>query len=179
MALHGYVNTMHTMSWNVDACNMAGVYATGDLDNGVLVTLSKMNQNAKNEANGFEYEVVPATADSTGVWVVDSPEIGSTLEQQLLADPRHFYNPKGKAMSIKRLMPGVDCIEVTKECFTDATLPDATTKKYVIIGANGKLTATQTAQTSTTGAYFTLEALHTVTIGMEEVPTAIIRCARN
>lgn len=178
MALHGYVNTMHTMSWNVDACNMAGVYSTADLDNGVLVTLSKMVQNDKNVANGFEYEVAPATANSTGVWVVDSPEIGSTLDQQLLADPRHFYNPKGKAMSIKRLMPGVDCIEVTKECFTDATLPTST-KKYITIGANGKMTATNSDPSGSPGAYFTLEALHAVTIGMEEVPTAIIRCARN
>ena len=178
MALHGYVNTMHTMSWNVDACNMAGVYPAGDLDNGVLVTLSKMNQNAKNVANGFEYEVAPATANSTGVWVVDSPEIGSALDQQLLADPRHFYNPKGKAMSIKFVNPKTDCLEYTAEAFVDNTLPTAT-NKYIAIGAGGKLQATSSDPSGSTGTYFTFEALHTTTIGMEEVPTAIIRCARN
>lgn len=178
MALHGYVNTTHATCWDVDAYNMAGVYTTGDLDNGVMVTLTKMVQNSENVANGFEYEVTPASANSTGVWVVASPEVGSTIMQQELADPREFYNEKGRTMSIKYLMPKVDCIEVTAECFTDNTLPTST-KNKVIIGAGGKLTATNADQTSTTGAYFTLEALHTVTIGMKEVPSAILRCARN
>lgn len=178
MALHGYVNTTHATCWDVDAYNMAGVYTTGDLDNGVMVTLTKMAQNSENVANGFEYEVAPASANSTGVWVVASPEVGSTIMQQELADPREFYNEKGRTMSIKYLMPKVDCIEVTAECFTNGTLPTSTENK-VIIGAGGKLTATNADQTATTGAYFTLEALHTVTIGMKEVPSAILRCARN
>ena len=176
MALHGYVNTMHTMSWDVDACNMAGVYATTDLDNGVMVTLSKVNQDAKNVIKGFEYQVVPAQEASTQVWVVASPEVGSTLEQQLLADPRQFYNAKGKAMSIKALVPGIDVIEVTKECFVGGTMPTTTNNK-VKIGANGKLVAGATVPDA--GAYFTFEGFHTVTIGMEEVQTAVLRCARN
>lgn len=176
MALHGYVNTMHTMSWDVDACNMAGVYATTDLDNGVMVTLSKVNQDTKNVIKGFEYQVAPAQEDSTQVWVVASPEVGSTLEQQLLADPRQFYNAKGKAMSIKALVPGIDVIEVTKECFVSNTMPTTTNNK-VEIGSNGKLVAVATAPSD--GAYFTFEGFHTVTIGMEEVQTAVLRCARN
>ena len=175
MALHGYVNTMHTMSWDVDACNMAGV-ATTDLDNGVMVTLSKANQDTKNVIKGFEYQVAPAQESSTQVWVVASPEVGSTLEQQLLADPRQFYNAKGKAMSIKALVPGIDVIEVTKECFVSNTMPTTTTNK-VKIGDNGKLVAAATAPSD--GAYFTFEGFHTVTIGMEEVQTAVLRCARN
>ncbi len=178
MALHGYINTAHATCWDVDAYNMAGVYTTGDLDNGVMVTLTKMVQNSENVANGFEYEVALATSTSTGVWVVASPEVGSTIMQQELADPREFYNEKGRTMSIKYLMPKVDCIEVTAECFVDTTLPTAT-NKYVTIGANGKLQATNSDPSSSTGAYFTLEALHTVTIGMKEVPSAILRCARN
>lgn len=176
MALHGYVNTMHTMSWDVDACNMAGVYATTDLDNGVMVTLSKMNQDTKNVIKDFEYQVAPAQEASTQVWVVASPEVGSTLEQQLLADPRQFYNAKGKAMSIKALVPGIDVIEVTKECFVSNTMPTTADKK-VKIGDNGKLVAAATAPDA--GAYFTFEGFHTVTIGMEEVQTAVLRCARN
>lgn len=176
MALHGYVNTMHTMSWDVDACNMAGIYATTDLDNGVMVTLSKVNQDAKNVITGFEYQVAPASENSTQVWVVASPEVGSTLDQQLLADPRHFYNAKGKAMSIKALVPGIDVIEFTKECFVSNTMPTTSNNK-VKIGANGKLVAASTAPD--TGAYFTFEGFHTVTIGMEEVQTAVLRCARN
>lgn len=175
MALHGYVNTMHTMSWDVDACNMAGV-ATTDLDNGVMVTLSKVNQDTKNVIKGFEYQVAPAQEASTQVWVVASPEVGSTLEQQLLADPRQFYNAKGKAMSIKALVPGIDVIEVTKECFVSNTMPTTTNNK-VKIGTNGKLVAATAAPGA--GAYFTFEGFHTVTIGMEEVQTAVLRCARN
>ena len=175
MALHGYVNTMHTMSWDVDACNMAGV-ANTDLDNGVMVTLSKVNQDTKSVIKGFEYQVAPAQEESTQVWVVASPEVGSTLEQQLLADPRQFYNAKGKAMSIKALVPGIDVIEVTKECFVGGTMPTATNNK-VKIGANGKLVAAAAAPGA--GAYFTFEGFHTVTIGMEEVQTAVLRCARN
>lgn len=178
MALHGYINTTHCSCWNIDAYNMAGVYAAGDLDNGVMVTLSKMVQSDAGNANGFEYEVAPATANSTGVWVVASPEVGTTLTQQLLADPREFYNEAGRAMSIKYLMPKVDCIEVTAECFTDGQLP-TTTKKYVTIGAGGKLTATNTDPAGSQGAYFTLEALHTMAVGMKTVNTAILRCARN
>lgn len=176
MALHGYVNTMHTMSWDVDACNMAGVCATTDLDNGVMVTLSRVNQDAENVIKGFEYQVAPAQEASTQVWVVASPEVGSTLEQQLLADPRQFYNAKGKAMSIKALVPGIDVIEVTKECFVGGIMPTTANNK-VKIGDNGKLAAAETAPGA--GAYFTFEGFHTVTIGMEEVQTAVLRCARN
>lgn len=178
MALHAYVNTAKCTCWDVDAYNLAGVYAAGDLDNGVLVTLVKMNQNAKNEIGGFEYEVKPATANDTNVWIVDSPEVGSTLMQQMMADPREFYNEAGRTLSLKFMNPKVDCIEVTAEAFVDNTLPTST-NKYVVIGANGKLQATGTAQTSTTGAYFTFEGLHHTTIGMAEVQTAILRCARN
>lgn len=178
MALHGYINTINATCWDVDAYNMAGVYADGDMDNGVMVTLSKMNQDVQNVAGGFEYEVEPATVNSLGVWVVASPEVGSTIMQQELSDPRQFYNEAGRTMSIKYLMPKVDCIEVTAECFTDTQLPTAA-KKYVVIGAGGKLTAQAGDPAGGQGAYFTLEALHNVTIGMEEVPSAILRCARN
>ncbi len=178
MALHGYVNTAKCTCWDVDAYNLAGVYTEGDLDNGVLVTLVKMNQNAENKIGGFEYEVRPATANDTSVWIVDSPEVGSTLMQQMMADPREFYNEAGRTMSLKFMNPKVDCIEVTAEAFEGGTMP-TTTNKYVVIGANGKLKATNAAQTSTTGAYFTFEGLHSTTIGMAEVETAMLRCARN
>lgn len=177
MALHGFVNTMHTTSWNVDANNCAGVYAAGNLDNGVMVTLTKMAQTDALAATGFEFEVTPAAATSASVWVVDTPEVGRSLGQQLLGDPRTFYNEAGKPMSLKYLVPHVDCIEVTAECFTDSTLPTAA-KKNVVIGAGGKLTA-QAAAASAGVTAFSLVALHTITIGMEEVPTAILRCEAN
>lgn len=177
MALHGYVNTMRCTCVDVDAYNCAGVYATSDLDNGVLVTLTKMNQDAATlKAKGFEFEVTPATQNSTSVWIVATPEVGSTIMQQELSDPREFYNEAGRPMSLKYMNPKVDCIEVTAECFTDNTLP-GTGKTYVQIGANGKMTAVAAAPG--TGAYFSLVALNTIAIGMQQVPTAIIRCERN
>lgn len=177
MALHGYVNTTKCTCWDVDAFNLAGVYATGDLDNGVIVTLDGINKDtAKQGIKGFEYNVKTATEASVQAWIVASPEVGTTLEQQLLADPRLFYNEKGKAMSLKYLNPGTDCIEVTAECFVGGTMPTTTNNK-VKVGANGKLVAANTAPTA--GIYFNFEGFHTVTIGMEEVQTAVLRCVRN
>lgn len=179
MALHGYVNTTNTACWDVDSFNCAGVYAGGDLDNGTLVTLTNINRDSTDfDVNGFEYVVAPATANSTGVWLVASPEVGSDIMMQELADPREFYNKAGRTMSLKHLVPGVDCIEVTKECFTDGNLP-TNTNNNIIIGAGGKMTATNASQSATTGAYFTFVGYHTLTIGMENVQTAIIRLARN
>ncbi len=175
MALHGYVNLTKATAWDVDAFNLAGVYAAGDLDNGVIVTLNGIAKTGDN-VDGFEYNVQPAVEASVQAWIVASPEVGTTLEQQLLADPRLFYNEKGKAMSLKYLNPGTDCIEVTAECFVGGTMP-TTTNKNVKVGANGKLVAAASAPAS--GIYFTFEGFHTVTIGMEEVKTAVLRCVRN
>ena len=72
---------------------------------------------------------------------------------------------------------GVDCIEVTAECFTNTTLP-ATGSTYVVIGAGGKFTAQASAPTTINQPYFTLEGLHTVTIGATEVPSAVLRFHR-
>lgn len=173
---HGYINTTHCSCWDIDAYNCAGI-ATTDIDNGVLVTLGTINRDTTTlKVKGYEFNVTPAGATSTSVWVVDSPEVGTTLEMQLLADPRNFYNPAGVPMSIKYLTPKVDCIEVTAECFTDKTLPTSA-KTFVEIGAGGKLTAAASAPAS--GAYFSLVGLKTITFGMEEVPTAVLRIERN
>lgn len=177
MAIHGYINTTHCSCWDIDAYNCAGVYSTADLDNGVMVALKNINRDSTSlKVKGYEFEVQPAEVTSTGVWVVNTPEVGSTLEMQLLADPRTFYNAKGQPMSLKYLAPKVDVIEVTAECFTDTTLPTSA-KAFVEIGAGGKLTAVAAAPAS--GAYFSLVGLKTITIGMKEVPTAILRVERN
>ena len=180
MAFHGYINTTKMCAENVDAMNCAGVYSAGDLDNGVVVTLTSMNTNSATLAiQGYEYTVTPATSATVGdVWIVASPEVGTTIDQQILSDPRYFYNAAGTTMSLKYLVDGVDCIEVTAECFT-AGLPDNVTNKFVTIAANGKLTAAAAAPTGTVGVgYFTVEGLHTVTIGATEVPTAVLRYHR-
>lgn len=177
MALHGYVNTTKCTCWDVDSYNLAGVYTDADMDNAVLVTLVKMNLDSENNIGGYEYTVKPATSTDTSVWIVDSPEVGSTLMQQMMADPREFYNEAGRTMSLKFMNPKVDCIEVTKEAFEGGTMPDAVTNKYVVAGANGKLKATNS--NAGTGILFNFEGFHNVTIGMAEVQTAVLRCVRN
>lgn len=179
ITLHGYVNTMNCACMNVDSYNCAGVYTTGDLDNGVFVTLGDINKDTNGNIQGFEYKVAPATANTTGkVWLVASPEVGTTVEQQIYNDPRTFYNEAGKTMSLKYLVPGVDCIEVTKECFTNNTLPDGSTNKFATIGAGGKLTAAA-ADPGADKIYFELVGFHTVTFGMKDEKTAVLRIARN
>ena len=95
---HAYVSTMRCACENVDAFNRVGIYSTGDLDNGVFVTLTGINKGVDNAVKGFEYNVAPASATSYGVWLVNTPEVGTTLEQQMMSDPRYFYNVQGRPM---------------------------------------------------------------------------------
>jgi len=173
---HGYINTTHCASWDVDAYTLAGVAAT-DLDNGVFVTLTNMNTNVSNEINGYEYDIAPADGTSASVWVIDTPEVGSTLEMQLMSDPRYFYNIAGKPMALRYLVPKVDCIEVNANCFVGGTMP-TTTNNIVTIGAGGKLVAGTTTPTGGK-VYFTLEGFHKVSVGMAEIPTAVLRIQAN
>ena len=48
------------MCWDVDALNMVGVYATADIDNGTLVTLTKIAKTDAGDITGYQYEVAPA-----------------------------------------------------------------------------------------------------------------------
>lgn len=183
LTLHGYVNTTKMCAENIDAMNCTGIYSTGDVDNGTLVVLAGINQNGSGgnigNIQGYEYNVTLAAQNQTGdVWIVASPEVGSTIDQQILSDPRYFYNAQGLPMSLKYLVDGVDCIEVTAQCFTGATLPDGVTNKYATIAANGQLAASSSAGSGAGVGYFTVEGLHTVTIGSADVPTVVLRYHR-
>lgn len=182
LTLHGYINTTKMCAENVDAMNCAGVI-NQNVDNGTIVVLSAMNTvpSGTNQGyiEGYEYTVTLATQNQAGdVWVVASPEVGTTIDQQILSDPRYFYNEAGQPMSLKYLVDGVDCIEVTAECFT-AGLPDGKTNKYATIATNGQLTAAASAPSGTVGVgYFTVEGLHSITIGAVEVPSVVLRYHR-
>lgn len=167
---HGYISTMRCTCENVDAFNRVGVYDGGDLDNGVFVTLTKINDD-------FSYTVAPASADSYGVWVVNSPEVGSTIEMQMMSDPRYFYNEKGLPMSLKFLRPIVDIIEVDANCFANGTLPTAS-EGYVTIGANGKLVAASSAPDAGK-TYFTVARKNQVAVGRSIMETVLLECADN
>ena len=159
---------------------MCGVYADGDIDNGQLVTLKGIRKDASTGAvKGYDYEVIPATAGADNVWLVESPELGYTLETQIHDDPRYFYNEAGKPMSLRAIMGGVDCFEITKELFASGTLPAVgDIGKYVAPAANGKYAA-PVAEAPVSGAYFRIEGLTTIKCGFEEVPAVLLRCIKN
>ena len=176
--VHGYVSTMRASCENVDAFNRVGIYSTGDLDNGVFVTLTGINKGSSDKVvKGFEYNVAPASATSYGVWLVATPEVGTTLEQQMMSDPRYFYNVQGRPMSLKFLNPKTDIIEVDANCFASKTLPN--TEGYVTIGANGKLVASASAPEGGGKTYFSVVDFNTVAVGMEQMKTVLLQCEDN
>ena len=176
--VHGYVSTMRASCENVDAFNRVGIYSTGDLDNGVFVTLTGINKGSSDKVvKGFEYTVAPASDASSGVWLVATPEVGTTLEQQMMSDPRYFYNAKGRPMSLKFLNPKTDIIEVDANCFASKTLPN--TEGYVTIGANGKLVASASAPEGGGKTYFSVVGFNTVAVGMEQMKTVLLQCEAN
>ena len=175
--VHGYVSTMRASCENVDAFNRVGIYSTGDLDNGVFVTLTGINKGSSgNAVKGFEYNVAPASATSYGVWLVATPEVGTTLEQQMMSDPRYFYNAKGRPMSLKFLNPKTDIIEVDANCFASKALP--TTEGYATIGEGGKLVAASAAPAAGK-TYFSVVGFNTVAVGMEQMKTVLLQCEAN
>lgn len=173
---HSYVSTMRCACENVDAFNRVGIYADGDLDNGVFVTLTGINKGNDKMVKGFEYTVAPASATSYGVWMVNTPEVGTTLEQQMLSDPRYFYNAKGRPMSLKFLNPKTDIIEVNAGAFASGNLP--TTEGYATIGTGGKLVASASAADAGK-TYFSVVGFNTVAVGMEQMKTVLLQCEAN
>ena len=179
MAKHGIVNTTNMMCWDVDALNMVGVYATADIDNGTLVTLTKIAKTDAGDITGYQYEVAPAAANSVNVWLVATPEVGKTIEMQIHDDIRAFYNVAGKPMDIKGIVAGFDCIEVDAMAFTGGTLPTtAQVGQYCGVAANGKFAA-PVASAPAAGAYFRVEGLHDIECGADVVKTAVLRCMKN
>lgn len=178
MALHTICNTTNMMCWDVDALNMVGINATTDIDNGTLVTLTKIAKTEAGDITGYQYEVAPAAANAVNVWLVATPEIGKTLEMQVHDDIRYFYNKAGLPMDIKALVAGFDCFEVDATAFANSTLP---TKDQIGqlcgVATNGKFAAPAASVAS--GATFRVEGLHTITCGADEVKTAVLRCMKN
>lgn len=158
--------------WQNDAINCAGICKDNDLDNGQFVTRGALGLKTD---GGYEFACALPAANATDLWLVEKPAVGTTVEQQEMSDPRYFYNPKGSAFSIKGLTAGRTFLEVPASAFT--TAPADGKNKYASVDTNGRLVATNTQPTS--GTYFTIEATHTVDIGIEAVPTWILKCAAN
>ena len=172
---HSFINTTRCVCWDVDAFNACGIGAV-DFDNGQLVTRGAMALKAP--TGGYEFAVAAPGANATNLWVIDTPEVGSTAEMQLFDDPRYFYNPAGQPMSIKYLRPEVDFIEVPASAFAAGSTPvDQPTYTFVSVNTNGRLVIAQQAPAQ--GTYFIIAAKHTIDIGQEIVPTWILKCERN
>ena len=178
MALHTICNTTNMMCWDVDALNMVGINATTDIDNGTLVTLTKIAKTEAGDITGYQYEVAPASANAVNVWLVATPEIGKTLEMQVHDDIRYFYNKAGLPMDIKGIVAGFDCFEVDATAFANGTLPtNSQIGQFCAVANNGKFAAPAASVAS--GATFRVEGLHTITCGADEVKTAVLRCMKN
>lgn len=171
---HSFINTTRCVCWDVDAFNACGIGET-DFDNGQFVTRGELQIDNN---GGYEFYVAPPAENATNLWVIDTPEVGSTAEMQIFDDPRYFYNPAGQPMSIKYLRPEVDFIEVPASAFAAGSTPvEQPAYSFATVNTNGRLVVAQQAPAQ--GTYFTIAAEHTIDIGQEIVPTWILKCERN
>lgn len=162
--------------WQNDAINCAGICKGNDLDNGQFVTRGALGLKTN---GGYEFTCALPDANATDLWLVEKPAVGNTIEQQEMSDPRYFYNPKGTAFSIKGLTAGRTFIEVPASAFASGKDPNAVTGATVAsVNTSGRLVAVA-GEAPAAGTYFTIEATHTVDIGIESVPTWILKCAHN
>lgn len=162
--------------WQNDAINCAGICKDNDLDNGQFVTRGALGLATD---GGYEFACTLPVDNATDLWLVEKPAVGNTIEQQEMSDPRYFYNPKGSAFSIKGLTAGRTFLEAPASAFAANKDPKTVgeTAKFACVDTTGRLVAVDVAPDS--GTYFSIEATHTVDIGIEAVPTWILKCARN
>ena len=168
--MNGYVNTARCMAMDVDALTATGINTSTAIENGYFVTLGDY-QNTDGAINEFVYSVTLATASTLGNWLVRTPEVGTTLEMQLMADPRYFTNPAGQPMQLVRPIAGVDEIEVTVE-----TLDQAAAKGDYYTLVAGKLTK---GSSTTSATCFLCLGTHKINIGGTDVTTYVFRCVAN
>jgi hypothetical protein len=162
--------------WQNDAINCAGICKDNDLDNGQFVTRGALGLATD---GGYEFACTLPVANETDLWLVEKPAVGNTIEQQEMSDPRYFYNPKGSAFSIKGLTAGRTFLEAPASAFAATKDPKTVgdNAKFASVDATGRLVAVASVPAS--GTYFSIEATHTVDIGIEAVPTWILKCVRN
>lgn len=172
---HGYVNLTSCAAWDIDSMNRAGICATA-IDNGTMLVCGNIAKDDDDAITGYEFAVTPATAASVHCWIARTPEVGITVEMQTHADPRHFYNLAGEPISIKYLLPHIDCIEVNAETFASKALP--TTEGFVTVTTNGKFVAAESAPNGNV-TYFSVLGFKKVAVGAEMMDVVILQCENN
>lgn len=170
MANHLFVNTMKCVCWDVDAYNCAGVGEV-DIDNGTLVTRGAIGL-AQTNPGGFEFAVSLPEANADHLWIVDTPEVGADIDMQIMDDPRCFYNKAGRPMSLRYLVPEVDFIEIPQSAIANGAVD-----KFATVTTSGLYAVANTAPQA--GTYFLIVAEHSITIGLEVVPTFILQVKAN
>lgn len=168
------VNTAFLAATNIDRSNLVGIYASADVENGVFVTLDKMNLGTDGIVNGFEYTVNLATADDKDIYCVCTAEVPYG-EDAFHNDPTRFINRKGRPMAIKKMEIG-DFIEISEDGFVEGGYPTSAMVGYFApIGADGKIDTPISAIGSATGAFFKVEGLTKMTLGNETLNGCILR----
>lgn len=161
---------------NIDALNRVGVCASGTtVYNGTLVTLSGMNTGASAGMN-YVFTAVPTSANTAvDVWMVRAPEVPMDPGTNIYVDPRAFSVPAGTTFDMIHLEPG-DIISVTAPAFTQ--VPDGTTNKWIVAGANGQYTA-QASASSVNGIVFQYVTTETIPVGQEFVASYVMEVVQN
>lgn len=167
---HLFVNTMKCTCWDVDAYNCAGI-AEVDIDNGTLVTRGAMAIEDV-APGGFEFHVSLPASNAEHLWIVDTPEVGANIEMQMMDDPRYFYNVAGRPMSLRYLVPEVDFIEIPQSAIAGGAV-----EKYATVTTSGLYAVANSAPDN--GTYFYIAAEHSISIGLEVVPTFILQVKKN
>lgn len=171
---HAVVNTTLCSCWDVDAMKIVGV-ASDDMDNGMFVTLGGMHQTDAGDILGYEYAVYAANDEATHCYMIRTPEVGASIEMQMMADPRYFYNEAGRPLSLCWIVPHVDHIEIDANGFAGGALPAL--NAFVGID-DGKLVALD-AEPEDNVTYFRCVGFHSMDVGQALIPTAILRCENN
>jgi hypothetical protein len=116
MAYHGVLIPEAIAAMNIDALNRSAIYSSGTLDNGQIVALLTKSTTAG------ESEVwtatVPATGSLTSLWMVysgDEVVVTDSKYKGLDPDPRNFFTPAGKVVSVYKPQVG-DIVLMNAEC---------------------------------------------------------------
>ena len=156
---HTVFNGTHCAYWDVDSLNWVGIAAT-EIDNGTFLSLDGMSPDSD---GAYEFTV---TAGANPDFIAGTPPQGYNVDAQVYDDPRYFTNEAGKPISVKQLIKG-DCIEVSVGAFT---AEPATSATVATVQDSGKLTA----NTTVSGAHFTILGTRTMDIGGEAIKTWVL-----